>query len=615
MYISAPEGAVPYPGFHNLWSRDWIKDEVGDWELGEDKTAVRSWHSGAPLGFVPTGQLIGTADCVENGERWPLAVVPELVAGFDVRCGELVPPPHEFLSVLDPRNWCYWCERILQCYNDPVGLAARLAADFGVAPRGTVHTQTEDLPPQFVLLAPLMPAPWVFVCAGTVNALQWLAQISYGFSAPRDFGTYSSHFFWEGLAQVINGIMLDFTPDPAQPIILVGHSLGGAVCALIAAKLRQFAPNRSIQLLLSGCPRAGDRRLMDILATCNVVSLATEEDIICSCPFELIQLGFIIAELVGADVRDRRHDWTDTPNRVTVDSFGVRREGALAPGPPEAVLVLALWFINVGPPPDIDPHLPEEYVRRFCLVPQNVPAVMWGQAFAVIAADAPGFTPQELVGSTALVIAADAELKGTPSIVGDVGLVVQAAATMETGDDVIPAGMIMAFAGELAPTGWLACNGADYEEADYPELAAILPDVWRTFRGAEDPGDGFFRVPMMNGLAVVGVGTGAMNPTTDIRELGIVIGEQAHTLIASEMPIHSHTADQLQHRHAQAANTSFFGQHATAGTLQTLPAGTGAQLINGTTFVDPFISVGDAGGDAPHNNMQPSVPLLWCIKT
>jgi microcystin-dependent protein len=614
-FISAPEGTPVYPGPHNYWSRDWVSDELDGAELGEDPDAVRRYHSGAALGWVPGPDVIGDPDCIANGATWPLTVVPDLVGGFNVLCGETIPPPREFLSVLAPGNWCYWSERILECYNDPVGLAARLAADYGVEPRGTLHRHTSDLPPQFVLLAPTMPNPWVFVCAGTVNALQWLAQVNYGFSAPRDFGTYSTHVFWEGLAQTITGIMLDFAPDPAQPIVLVGHSLGGAIVALIAAKLRQFAPNRTIQLLLTGCPRPGDQRLVDILSTCSVVSLATEEDVICSCPFEVVQLGFFLATLLGIDTGPRAHDWTNPPNRVTVDAQGVRLEGALAPGPPEAILVLALWFINAGPPPDIDPHLPEEYVRRFCLLPLNVPAVFWGQAFAVIAADAPGFEPQEIVGSTALEVAADATLKTKPSIVGDVGLVVEAAATLETEGDAMPVGAIIAYIGETPPEGYLECDGSDYDEADYPALAAVIPIVWRTARAQDDPGDGRFRVPYLTGLALVGRGDVGHDPTTRSWPTGSIAGEDEVTLSTPQMPAHTHAVTDPGHRH-RPENIGWFK----TVILGTISSGLAFSAGNGrynewTEISTTDISIDSEGQDEPHNNLPPSAAIIWCIKT
>lgn len=615
IFISAPEGSTPYPGWHNLWSRDWVSDHEEEITLGEQPDAIREWHSGASLGFVPAAHLVGDEDCIRNGERWPLAVVPTLIGGFPTTCDEQLPSPQEFLAVSDPRNWCYWAQRVNSVYADPSAVLNQLGLDFGVPPVGYARLQNQGLSPKFVILAPDQPHPWVVVIAGTETALQWIQQIRFGLIAPRVFTSYSTNQVWEDVGNDIANVMLTLGPDPTQPIILVGHSMGAAVACVLAARLRSFAPARPIQLLTIGSPRPGDLRLQRLLITCTVTTLIDEGDVVTEIPLNLREVPDFMRPFVGGLPDVPENSWAPPPNRFVVLPDGTIQPGAQQPGVVQVDAAITAWALGLPVDVLLAPHLPEEYVRRLCHIPQNVPAVFWGNTGVVLAADAPGMSPQEITGSTGLVVEAAADLEGTHGIVGDAGLIVEAAAILETGDDVIPSGMVMAFVGELPPTGWLACDGADYEEADYPELAAILPDVWRTFRGADDPGDGFFRVPLLNGLAIIGVGTGAMNPTTDIRELGIVVGEQATTLITDQMPSHNHTADQLSHRHTQATGTDLFVKATVGGTLQGLAAGTGANTQPGTAFTDPFINVGNTGGDLPHNTMQPSVPLLLCIKT
>lgn len=51
----------------------------------------------------------------------------------------------------------------------------------------------------------------------------------------------------------------------------------------------------------------------------------------------------------------------------------------------------------------------------------------------------------------------------------------------------VPVGTIVDFIGATPPTGWLACNGATFSAATYPELAAVLggttlPDAQGRFR-------------------------------------------------------------------------------------------------------------------------------------
>ena len=85
---------------------------------------------------------------------------------------------------------------------------------------------------------------------------------------------------------------------------------------------------------------------------------------------------------------------------------------------------------------------------------------------------------------------------------------------------VTPAGVIAAFAGSAAPTGWLLCDGKEYDRRTYPELAKVF-------------GNGFkFRVPDLRGRFVLGASS-----THPAGEQG---GEEKHTMTTAEMPRHQH---------------------------------------------------------------------------
>lgn len=58
-----------------------------------------------------------------------------------------------------------------------------------------------------------------------------------------------------------------------------------------------------------------------------------------------------------------------------------------------------------------------------------------------------------------------------------------------------PVGVIVAFGGDAAPTGWLLCNGALVAQATYPALFAVIGHRWN---GGVDPGGGNFRLPPLN---------------------------------------------------------------------------------------------------------------------
>jgi len=97
-----------------------------------------------------------------------------------------------------------------------------------------------------------------------------------------------------------------------------------------------------------------------------------------------------------------------------------------------------------------------------------------------------------------------------------------------------PTGAINAYAGSIAPSGWLLCDGAAVSRATYADLFALIGTTY----GAGD-GTSTFNVPNLKGR--VAVGRDATQTEFDV--LGETGGAKTHTLTTGEMPSHSHTAD------------------------------------------------------------------------
>src|SRR5262249_31052519 len=95
-------------------------------------------------------------------------------------------------------------------------------------------------------------------------------------------------------------------------------------------------------------------------------------------------------------------------------------------------------------------------------------------------------------------------------------------------------GEIRLFGFSRIPTGWVACNGQSLPIAQNDALYAVI--------GTTYGGDGQtnFNVPDLRGRVPIGQGTGQGLPTYI---LGQASGEEQHTLIAAEMPTHSHALE------------------------------------------------------------------------
>lgn len=142
-------------------------------------------------------------------------------------------------------------------------------------------------------------------------------------------------------------------------------------------------------------------------------------------------------------------------------------------------------------------------------------------------------------------------------------------------------GSILPFVTTDLPNNILLCDGTQYAREDYPELYAVLDSQYI------DDADNF-TLPDLRDLVLVG--------SEDLYSLGQTGGEDAHTLIESEMPAHTHT--DAGHIHTTETSTP---------TLIAIGAGVPApSAIPGVgSTAAGFASLANTGGDTAHENRMP----------
>lgn len=150
-------------------------------------------------------------------------------------------------------------------------------------------------------------------------------------------------------------------------------------------------------------------------------------------------------------------------------------------------------------------------------------------------------------------------------------------------------GVVKMFSGSTAPEGWLLCDGSAVSRTTYSELFSIIGTTYGTGDGSTT-----FNIPNIKGRTVVGLNSS----DTDFKTLGKTGGEKTHKLTVNEMPSHKH-------------NVSFSTQLGNAE--QRLALGSNSGGTTGTTGVYGTPTV-DAGGNQPHNNLQPYIVLNYIIK-
>lgn len=158
---------------------------------------------------------------------------------------------------------------------------------------------------------------------------------------------------------------------------------------------------------------------------------------------------------------------------------------------------------------------------------------------------------------------------------------------------------IRIFPFNFAPKGWAFCDGQLLPLSQNTALFSLL--------GTTYGGDGKsnFALPNMQGNAPMHPGQG---PGLSLHDLGETGGSETVSLLESEIPSHAHFMRAHNGDAADAQNpapTTSIAQSAQGFAYQT---NTSANLVT----MNPSI-LAPAGGDQPHNNMQPYLTLNFCI--
>src|SRR5215470_16353974 len=158
---------------------------------------------------------------------------------------------------------------------------------------------------------------------------------------------------------------------------------------------------------------------------------------------------------------------------------------------------------------------------------------------------------------------------------------------------------IRIFTGGFAPKGWALCDG---QVMPISQNTALFSLLGTTYGGN---GTSNFALPNLQGCTPMQAGQG---PGLSLRDLGETGGEQAVTLLQTEMPAHSHggLGATGSTSASPVGNAWASGQKLGGGNFY---AASGAQT---NTQMNPF-ALSIAGGNLPHNNMAPFLGLMFII--
>jgi microcystin-dependent protein len=160
---------------------------------------------------------------------------------------------------------------------------------------------------------------------------------------------------------------------------------------------------------------------------------------------------------------------------------------------------------------------------------------------------------------------------------------------------------IRIFGFNFAPVDWAVCAG---QTIDISQNTTLFQIIGTTYGGN---GQTTFNLPQFQDRTVVGAGQG---PGLRNWPLGGAFGEPNHTLLITEVPLHSHSV--LAGSPASAANlsamptSSSYFSHSNKGTRADTYSTSATTTLAGT-------AIGISGSSVPHPNIQPVLAMNYCI--
>lgn len=301
VWYFAPEKTPFYPYPHPLGRRDFFNNIPRITPVLGETFGAREFYSGEPPAVIPLPVLVGDKNCISEGlDPGTVSVKPR--SPF---CGRIMPDAcYEAIDVLDETTNHKDC---VFGFNAAVildELGADLAGGIDAANHyfGDAATITG-----FERAAPFTPRSLVVrvrdhcftFCEGTQMWQQWITQISQAAFGATNIGTFGTVPLWNDTATLLLNRITLAGGNASRRFVFVGHSLGGASCAIAAARIKSGVPTRIVELVTFGSPKPGDDRLAGLLAKTPGTHYVNEGDPVPYVPPKITQWDVLTALLVA----------------------------------------------------------------------------------------------------------------------------------------------------------------------------------------------------------------------------------------------------------------------------------------------------------------------------
>lgn len=341
---------------------------MGEWD-GE-----RTWYRGDPPARRPLPILVGDVDCIRYGEKPGLPIQTNISA----ECGKPLPDAcygleDEIFALTNVWD-CVFAKRTAdvldKAYTD-LDAAADLVTAF--MPAGTL-VATFPQPNNFVPAAVIASISDTVVLwlTGTTNFQQLAAQAFYLNLGQINVGAYSTSALNEGAMLAIAALLNALGLGNAGRIVLCGHSFGGAVCMVLAARMMTADPNRLVEILTLGAPAPGDARLHALIELLAQRHYANERDPIPYLPPRGLQFAGLFP-IIGALLGVAWQRFVRPPQTKQITQDG-RFVDVRTPDLPDDYVTAAVAAIAAAlDVPSFKDHRTDWYSYYLCLACRCVP--------------------------------------------------------------------------------------------------------------------------------------------------------------------------------------------------------------------------------------------------
>lgn len=366
-YYFSPPGTPFVPGVTHLGSRRW---HDANWthvvNLGEQLDAHQTFQTGRAPPLLPGNRIVGSLQCIADGESPEDFIDPdELIDGFPPQCFAGADAADLLWQRASALGRCsvqrFYARMIDFLYVDNgTEIVNGFHELLNELVQVTVHAGNDTMPAVATVVTPTFS---IAVVDGTRNFQQIALQALTSIRRPTNRGELSTIPLWWDASQWVHDHLVADGADATKPVLLAGHSYGGAACLILAARYRHANEDRVVKAITFGTPKPGDIRLIALLHRCETWNFANDSDLATVFPPDAETLLPVMIAL-GAPQLAVWTEWERPPHVRVMDAMG-----HLSPGPPplldfSTLLAIAedvLAFETISP---IQGHSITTYINR-----------------------------------------------------------------------------------------------------------------------------------------------------------------------------------------------------------------------------------------------------------